>query len=241
MLERKNVGERGSRISIVVIDDHPAIQDALASLIRNKIDLEYRGSAATINEAISLIRSERPDVAIIDVTLGEGNGFDLLDYIKKYYPSVHAIIFSMYDENVYAERAISAGASGYVMKTATTQTLVEAIRRVVKGEVYLSPTLASVLVRRATRKRTQNLGFSTDTFTGQERAVFELLGEGYNIEEIADLLNLTVKTVATYRRHAKEKLGYESVSQLVRHAAEWRMVSMDKRTSGIALESTSGQ
>ncbi len=210
---------RQAPIRIFVVDDHPAIQEALAATVGSESDLKLVGSARTAAEGMQRIRELRPDVVVVDISLEDAHGLDLVHQIRVELPETQIVVFSMYDEVAYAERAIRVGAMGYVMKSESTQSVVEAIRTVMQGEVYLSHRMASRILSKVVRGRSGQL--SLDTLTDREMAVFQLLGQGYSIEEIMQRLNLSRKTVETYRRRAKEKLGFSSVSELLQFAVQW--------------------
>jgi DNA-binding NarL/FixJ family response regulator len=131
------------------------------------------------------------------------------------------IVFSMYDENVYAERAIRAGAAGYLMKSEPTKNIIEAIRSAYEGEVYLSRKMSSRILNKVAMGRTAEPSFAIDELTDREMAVFQMLGQGYSVQEIQDRLSLSRKTIETYRRRAKEKLGFDTVSELLQYAVQW--------------------
>jgi DNA-binding NarL/FixJ family response regulator len=210
------------KIRVVIVDDHPAIREALADTLSSKMDLEFAGEAESAGDALSVIARVRPEVAIVDISLKDAHGLDLVQNIRIQYPDVQVIVFSMYDESAYAERAIRAGALGYVMKNSPTQSVVEAIRCAMRGEVYLSRRMASRILTKVVRGRSsQGFRFSVDDLTDREMAVFQMLGQGHGVDEIAERLNLSRKTVETYRRRAKEKLGFDTVSELLQHAIHW--------------------
>ena len=218
-----NASDRTStdKIRIFIVDDHPAIREAIADTIDSKLDMVVCGQAGSAEEAIRLIPHARPDVVTVDISLEDAHGLDLVQNVRVEHPEVQVVVFSMYDENVYAERAIRAGASGYLMKSEPTQSVVEAIRSVMRGEVYLSHRMASRILSKVARGRSTRPSFAVDDFTDREMAVFQMLGEGHSVEEIADRLSLSRKTVETYRRRAKEKLGFETVSELLQFAVQW--------------------
>ena len=210
------------RIRVVVVDDHPAIREAIADIISDKMGIELVGQASTADEAFQLVEKLQPDVAIIDISLEDAHGLDLVQNIKAQYPNVQVVVFSMYDESVYAERAIRAGASGYLMKSEPTQSVVEAIRSVMQGEVYLSRRMASRMLSKIATGRSSSPGFAIDQLTDREMAVFQMLGEGFSVQEITHRLNLSRKTVETYRRRVKEKLDFDTVAELLQYAVQWR-------------------
>ena len=212
---------KSTKIRVLLVDDHPAIREALMNAVRNQMDMEVCGQAASSDEAFRMIERMNPDVAIIDISLGDAHGLDLVQNIRTQFSNVQIIVFSMYDENVYAERAVRAGASAYVMKSEPTQNMVEAIRNVNRGEVHLSQKMFSRILGKVALKRSNAPGFAIDELTDREMAVFQMLGEGNSIEEITDQLSLSRKTIETYRRRAKEKLGLDSVGELLQYAVQW--------------------
>ncbi len=221
----------GGRIRVLVVDDHPAIREAIADIIADKMGMELVGQASNADEAFQLVQKMQPDVAVIDISLEDAHGLDLVQNIRAQYPHVQVVVFSMYDESVYAERAIRAGASGYLMKSEPTQSVVEAIRSVMQGEVYLSRRMASRMLSKIATGRSSSPGFAIDQLTDREMAVCQMLGEGFSVQEITQRLNLSRKTVETYRRRVKEKLDFESVAELLQYAVQWRYGQSDSQAS----------
>ncbi|HET6566522.1 MAG TPA: response regulator transcription factor [Rhodothermales bacterium] len=215
------VGAKSDRIRVMLVDDHPAIREGIAAAIRSKLDLEVCSETGMADEALDMIKRVDPDVAVVDISLGDVHGLDLVYNIRTQFPKVQVLVFSMYDENVYAERALRAGAAGYLMKSEPLQGLVDAIRTVMRGEVYLSRDLASRILGKLVTRQTTGPTFATDELTDREMAVFQMLGEGFSIEEITERLHVSRKTVETYRRRAKEKLGLESIGELIQYAVQW--------------------
>lgn len=203
----------------MVVDDHPAIREALAYTIRDKMDLELCGQASSADEAFTQIEANHPDVAIIDISLKDAHGLDLVQRIRARYPRVQVLIYSMYDELAYAERAIQAGALGYLSKSEPTRHIVEAVRSVMRGEVYLSRRMTSRILGKVVKE--QQHGFIVGKLTEREMAIFEMLGHGADLDGISDRLHLSRKTVETYRRRIKEKLGLDSVAGLMQYAIQW--------------------
>lgn len=208
-------------IRTFLVDDHPAILEAIRNRIDETLDIEVCGTATTSEEAFRQIEELGPDTAVIDVSLEDAHGLDLVQNLQSQCPDVQIVVYSMYDEMVYAERAIQAGASGYLMKDQPTEELIEAIRVVDEEEVFLSRKMASQILNKVARGESSEPSFPIEDFTDRELAVFQMLGEGCSIEEIQDRLNLARKTVETYRRRAKEKLGFDSVSKLLQFAVQW--------------------
>lgn len=215
--EKQNPGH----IQVFLVDDHPAIREAIRDRIESTIDMVVCGEAGSSDEAFRKIEEIEPDVAVVDISLTDAHGLDLVQNVRAQFSDVQVVVYSMYDERVYAERAIRAGASGYLMKTDSTKSLVEAIRTVDDGEVYLSRRMASRILNKVARGDSSEASFPIDELTDRELAVFQMLGEGYSVSEIQDRLNLARKTVETYRRRAKEKLDIDSVSKLLQYALQW--------------------
>ena len=207
------------QIRVFIVDDHPAIREALSFTIRDKIDMLVCGHAGSATEAFQTIPDSKPDVAIVDISLKDAHGLDLVQSIRAHFPNVQVLIYSMYDELAYAERAIHVGALGYLAKSEPTRNIVEAIRSVMRGEVYLSRRMTSRILGKVVKE--QQTGFIVGKLTEREMAIFEMLGEGSSIKEIAATLNLSRKTVETYRRRVKEKLGLDSVATLMQYAIQW--------------------
>ena len=221
---------RSGPIHVLVVDDHPAVRDAIADAVGAQPDMDLVGLAGSADEAFELVRTTRPDVAVVDISLGDAHGLDLVQNLRAERPALEVVVFSMYDEAVYAERALRAGARGYVRKSEPTAAVTEAIRAAAAGEIYLARRAASRILSKVAFGGTGGPGAGLgrsggepglEELTDREMAVFQLLGQGRPPEEIADRLNLSRKTVETYRRRAKEKLGFESVTELLQFAIQW--------------------
>jgi len=208
-------------IGVYPIDDHPAIRDAIRDRIEGVIDVEVCGETGSSETAVQEIGEIRPEVIVVDISLEDGHGLELIKTLGTRYPEVQSVVFSMYDEKVYAERALRAGASGYLMKSDATDALVDAIRSAHDGDVYLSKKMTSRILGKVGGRKGEGPSFRIDELTDREMSVFQTLGQGYSIEEIQDRLSLARKTVETYRRRAKDKLGFETVSELLRYAVQW--------------------
>lgn len=208
-------------IQVFVVDDHPSICDAVADAVEAASGMDMCGSAHTVADGFSEIEAIEPDVALVDISLQDGHGLELVENIQAQVPAVEVLVFSMYDEEIYAERVIQAGGSGYLMKDESMERLVEGIREVERGETALSDRLSNQILNRMMREAAEDQTSPLDTLTDRELEVFQMLGEGESIEEIEEGLSLSRKTVETYRRRAKDKLGFENVSQLLRYAVRW--------------------
>ena len=211
-----------NRARVLIVDDHPAVREALALRIDRQADLEVCGEAADLSEALRLIAETRPDVAVIDITLKTANGIDLIKRIRDRNDHVRILVWSMHSEALYAERALRAGALGYVNKDQATERIVEAIRRVLQGKVYLSEAMTERLLQRAVGGEREEVARSPlDVLADRELEVFRLIGGGAKTAEIAERLHLSVKTVETYRERIRQKLDLADGTELARYATQW--------------------
>jgi DNA-binding NarL/FixJ family response regulator len=220
----KKTETRSSSTRILIVDDHPVVREGLAMQIATQPDLEVCGEAEDVPGALALLPSARPDLAIIDISLKKGNGIDLIRRIKDRYPTVRILVWSMYAENLYAERALRAGAEGYLHKGRATSQLLDAIRAVLAGKVYVSEELASGLLHRVVGGQALERS-PIDLLSNRELEAFELIGQGQATEKIATLMNVSPKTVETYRARINEKLGLSNVTELVQQATQWVLES----------------
>jgi len=219
--EATATNEEDARTQIFIVDDHPAIREALTSSINSKIDMRVVGESATAKAALRQMERRKPEVVVVDISLEDAHGLDLVEEIRSRFPDVRVVVFSMYEESVYAERAIRAGASGYVMKSEPTERVVEAIQSVSEGDVFLSQRMSSRILSKVIRQQDYAFSSATEQLTDREMTVFEKLGRGESVRDIADELDLSRKTVETYRRRAKEKLGFDTVDELLQYAVQW--------------------
>ena len=207
---------------VLIVDDHPAVREALAIRIGRQRDLEVCGEAADMGEALRLVAEARPDVAVIDISLKAGSGIDLITRIKDRDAYVRILVWSMHSEALYAERALRAGALGYVNKDQATDRIVAAIRRVREGKVYLSDAMAERLLQRAVGGARDVVTRSPlDVLADRELEVFRLIGAGVKTAEIAERLHLSVKTVETYRDRIRQKLCLSDGTKLAHYATQW--------------------
>jgi DNA-binding NarL/FixJ family response regulator len=205
---------------VFLVDDHPLVREWLANLLRAQADFEVIGQAADADTGLRAMLEDPPDIAIIDLTLKSSSGLDLIKALSTELPTVSSIVLSMHEELSYAERALRSGARGYVTKRESTERIVEAIREVLAGRVYATPEL---LVRLAERMvgRTPRADTGTDLLSEREREVFGRLGEGLTTRQIADELEVSIKTIQAYCARIKEKLGLANGAELVREAVRW--------------------
>jgi len=207
-----------ARRTILIVDDHALLRRGLTSLIESEPDLVVCGEAASCWAALDAIRESPPDLVIVDLALEGSDGLDLVKEMKRHHPDIPALVLSMHDEAVYAERALQAGAKGYIMKREPTEALVRAIRQVLGGEIAVS----SHIVTGLTKKLSKSASLSpVDLLSDRELEVFRLFGEGRSRCEIADDLHLSVKTVEAHRAHIYEKLGLGGAAELRRQATHF--------------------
>jgi len=205
---------------VLVVDDHPIVRRGLAHLLEGVDDLEVGGEAETAAEALEAVRRDRPDVVVVDLTLKEGSGLELIKDLHARWPDLPVLVLSMHDESLFAERALRAGARGYLMKDGRMEDVVAALRAVLAGRVYVSERIASRLLARITGGGDPAVS-PIQTLTDRELEVFEMIGRGLSSRQIAEALHLSVKTVDTHRENIKRKLGLASGTELARHAFLW--------------------
>ena len=211
-----------NRARVLIVDDHPAVREALALRVERQSDLEVCGEAADMSAALRLVAATRPDVSLVDISLKAGSGIDLIKRIRDRNDHVRILVWSMHSEALYAERALRAGALGYVNKDQATDRIVEAVRRVLAGKVYLSEATAERLLQRAVGgARDEATRSPLDVLADRELEVFRLIGEGVKTAEIAERLHLSVKTVETYRDRIRQKLGLADGTRLAHYATQW--------------------
>ncbi len=205
---------------IFVVDDHPIIRQGLAQLIDREPDLTVCGEAEDARTALQAIDFLRPDIVIVDVSLKGPDGLDLLKTIRMNDTRLPVLILSMHDESLYAERALRAGANGYIMKQEATERVLIAVRQILKGDVYVSEGMAKKMVQQFV-SRTGVKHCTVEDLTDRELEVFRLVGKGRSTRQIAEELHLSVKTVESYYAHIKEKLSLKNGRELLQHAVEW--------------------
>jgi DNA-binding NarL/FixJ family response regulator len=207
---------------VLLVDDHPIVCEGLAQRINGESDLEVCGQARDVQAALAAIEKLRPHIAIVDIALGEESGVELLKDIKVRFPRLPALVLSMHDEALYAERSLHAGAKGYVMKQEDPDVLLRAIRQVLRGQVWLSDKVKDGIVNRLGGNFPEGEVTSLiKQLSDRELQVFQLIGDGYATHEIADRLHLSMKTVASHRENIKKKLNQRSGEELARFAIHW--------------------
>jgi DNA-binding NarL/FixJ family response regulator len=210
-----------ARKKVLIVDDHPMLRRGLAALIDSEPDLSVCGEAATCPEALAAIPERRPDLVIVDLALGKDDGLDLVKEMKKRHPAIPALVLSMHDEAVYAERSLKAGARGYITKQQLDNSVLAAIRRLLDGGTYMSDALEARLAAKFVDGRTLETDSPLDALSDRELQVFRLIGQGRSTRQIADTLNLSIKTIESHREHIKSKLSLETTAELAQRATQW--------------------
>jgi len=206
---------------ILLVDDHPIMRHGLAQLIQMEPGLEVCGQAGSAMDGLEAIQKLKPDVAVIDLTLPDKNGLELLKDVHAMVPGVKCIVLSMHDENLYAERALKAGARGYIMKEAAAENLINALQRVLAGGIFVSEVMASRMLEQVTGQRGKAGITGVDQLTDRELEVLEMIGQGTPTKIIAEKLSISARTVEAHRSHIKDKLGLTDGPALVRYAVQW--------------------
>src|ERR1700736_856121 len=205
---------------VVVVDDHPLFRERLCQLINNEPDMEICGEASSAQEAIQIIRETSPNLAVIDITLKTSSGLELIKSIKALSIGVPVLVLSMHDESLYAERALHAGATGYITKHESADNVLLAIRSVLIGKIYLSEEMTSVCLKSFTTGL-KSMPRPLDRLTDRELEVLELIGRGHTTHQIAEALQLGVATIDTYRARVKEKMNFRTATELQHFAIRW--------------------
>ncbi len=210
-----------TRRTILIVDDHPIFRHGLAQLINQVNDLEVCGEAEDYHGALKCVESLDPDLVIVDITLKNMSGIDLIKDLHRRYRTLPMLVISMHEESLYAERSLRAGARGYIMKQEASESVIDAIRQVLQGRIYASRDVTDSLLTRFVDGQHTAMESPVHALTDRELEVFRLIGEGLGLSEIADRLNLSVKTIGTYRERIKEKLGIKNATGLLRNAIKW--------------------
>jgi DNA-binding NarL/FixJ family response regulator len=209
------------RERVVIVDDHPLFRERLAQLINQELDMEVCGEAENAEQGIQLIRTTSPDLVIVDITLKESSGLELIKSIKALSIGMPILVLSMHDEALYAERALRAGAAGYITKHQAADQIILAVRRVLAGEVYLSERMTASFLKSLTKAGVKSIPRPVDRLTDREMEVLELIGSGRTTRDIAETLKLGVATVDTYRARIKAKMNFQNANELLYFAIRW--------------------
>ena len=204
------------------MDDHPLVREWLTNLIHQQPDLIVCGESEDAPRALQKISTSKPDVAIVDISIKHGSGIELIKSLKALHPDVATIVLSMHDEKLYAERALRAGARGYVMKSETAKKVVTVIRQVLDGKIYMSESLAAVFAEKFVDGRLPTGGSLVEQLSDRELETFQLLGRGYETRQVAEMMNVSMKTVQAHCAQIKEKLKLTNAAELLREAVRWQ-------------------
>lgn len=206
---------------ILIVDDHPVVRRGMAGTINAEQDLEVCGEASNADEAVSAVEELKPDLVLIDLSLGEDSGLELIKDLKAKHEDLAMLVVSIHDESLFAERVLKAGALGFINKQTALDHIVEAIRKVLKGTIYLSPEMANRMLYQMASGVKPGEQSPLERLSDREMEVYRMLGEGKGTRDIADSLHLSMKTIETYREHIKEKLNLKDSNEMVCHAAQW--------------------
>jgi len=209
------------RSRILLVDDHPIVREGLAQFINHEADLTVCAIAANASEAMELVAEHKPELVVTDLSLSGKLGLELIKDLTAQYPSIPILVLSIHDETLWAERVLRAGAEGYIMKSRATSQIVEAIRRILGGGIWVSPQINETLLQKQIRNHKPLQGSPLDQLSDRELEVFHCIGRGMNMKEIATAFHLSSKTVDVHRDHIREKLRLKSSNELIRYAVSY--------------------
>jgi len=218
---RKQAMAAKQKNRIFIVDDHPIVRKGLGQLINQEDDLEICGEADNAETALELLKKVKPDLAIVDISLRGIDGIELTKLIRARFDNIPVLVVSMHDESLFAERALRVGARGYIMKQEAIEKMMEAIRKVLRGELYVSERVSANIVKRFVDGKADGVSSPEELLSDREMEVFQLIGQGIGTRQIADQLHVSVKTVETYRANIKEKLNLKNATELMKHAVHW--------------------
>lgn len=210
-----------TKAKVFLVDDHPLVREWLSQLIQREDDLMVCGEAEDTNDAIARITETKPDIVIADISLKTTHGLELVKDLQALFPKLPVLVLSMHDESLYAERVLRAGAMGYITKQESTRKVLQAIRQVLTGQIYVSEKMAARMVHKLVAGRQQEHSSPVERLTDRELEVFQLIGKGQGTRKIAEELHLGIKTVESYRARIKDKLKLEDGTQLLQQAIQW--------------------
>lgn len=220
--KRANSKPERKKARVLIVDDHPVLRQGIGQMINGESDLTVCGEADNAGDALVAVEKLQPDLVVVDISLRDTSGLDLIKDIRHRYATLPVLVLSAHSESTYAERALRAGAKGYVMKDSPVECLIEAVRKVLGGEIYTSEKLTSTLLHKVFASGSETASTSlVDLLTDREFEVFQLIGKGLGTRQIAENLHLSVKTIETHRAHIKEKLQLKSAFELIQCAIQW--------------------
>jgi DNA-binding NarL/FixJ family response regulator len=224
-MKKRAVGKAGKarvgRKRILIVDDHPMMREGLAQLIEHEPDLCVSAQADNAAQALSAIAAQPPDLAVVDISLPDKNGLELIKDLQTMQPQLPLLVISMHDETLYAERVLRAGGRGYIMKQEGGKKLMEAIRQVLNGQIYVSEKMSAKILELFSGRRPTTSNSPVERLSDREFEVFQLIGQGHSTRQIAQHLHLSIKTVEVHRANIKKKLELASGAELVRFAIRW--------------------
>lgn len=212
-----------AKVRIYLVDDHPVIRRGMAQLLSEHGNYHIAGESEGVMQAIADIMDMPVDLVIVDLSLADGSGLELIKSIHAMQPKIRILVASMHHDAMYAQRAIRAGANGYLSKEQPPDQILQAVELVLAGQIYICPELASAVLQNALKPDDQTIGNPIATLSDRELEVFELLGDGMPARDIADHLSLSIKTIDTYRDHIKTKLNLDSANEVTHHAIRWKL------------------
>jgi len=215
------VKRKSKKRQILIVDDHPMMREGLAQLINREKDLEVAGEAETAAMAVEKSAQLKPDLVIVDITLPGRSGLELIRDIHVVQPAALVLVVSMHEESLYAERVLRAGGRGYVMKQAGGKKLMEAIRTVLAGQIYVSPNTSARILETFSRAHPETAATGVESLSDREFEIFRLIGQGESTRDVAKKLNLSVKTVEVHRLNIKNKLKLATANELIHFAVRW--------------------
>jgi DNA-binding NarL/FixJ family response regulator len=219
--KREAGGDAPAIRRILIVDDHPVVRQGIKHLLEQEPDLRICAEAESAGEALQAVQKHKPDLVLVDISLKGTDGIELTKWIRAQDERLPILVLSMHDENLYAERALRAGAYGYLMKAEVGDKIILAVRKVLKGEIYLSDKIGQHILHEVSGRTAPRGDSPIRQLSDRELEVFRLIGQGHGTREIAGMLHLSIKTIETYRSHIKDKLGLANATQLVRTAAQW--------------------
>ncbi len=221
MTVRKDQKSKRQQSRILLVDDHVIVREGFAEIINSKPDLQVCGHASSASRALEAVSRLKPDLVVVDLSLQGGSGLELIKQIKTLHSHLPMLVLSMHDETIYAERCLRAGALGYVMKQEEAETVMRAVRSVLRGEVHVSEAIRGRMLHTLVGRQLAGDKTGMSRLSDREIDVFQLIGEGLTTRQIAEKLHLSLSTVETHRAHIKQKLNLRNASELMRAAVEW--------------------
>jgi DNA-binding NarL/FixJ family response regulator len=226
-MSKSKAVSKSNKIKIFIVDNHPIVRQGLSQLIKQEIDLALCGEAGDIRGVLSTIKKCMPHIVIIEISLGTFSGLKLIEDLCHEHPDIRVLILSIHDEVLYAERCLKAGAKGYIMKNETPEQLLLAIRTIINGDTYISAKLAPKLIKKLVSKSTGVNSSTIEQLSNRELEVFQFIGQGMKTRDIAETLNLSIKTIETYIAHIKKKMDFKSSRELFLYAAQLSIIEKD--------------